>query len=149
VFASSYWRGRARAALAHDSDARASAVAALGLLERAARPPRLDQVRFDIALRAAQVALRLERGEPALWEADRALAIEPYSPHAWAARAAAELALRDEAQAVRDATRAMTLFLDLPSARTTLETVRTLEALRAEPPRGAGIDMGPVGDVGR
>jgi tetratricopeptide (TPR) repeat protein len=153
VLASSYWRGRARAALGRDGDARANAVTALGLLERAARPPRLDQVRFDIALRAAQVALKSEHAEPALQEANRALAIEPYSPHAWAARAAAQLALRNEAQAGRDATRAMTLFLDLPSARTTLETVRRLEALRAEAPRGTGIDididMGPVGDVGR
>jgi len=93
---------------------------------------RLDQARFEIALRAAQVALRVGRGAPALQAADRALAIEPYSPHAWAARAAAELALRDEAGATRDATRALTLFLDLPSARTTLETIRKLEALRAE-----------------
>jgi hypothetical protein len=159
VLASSYWRGRARAALGRDGDARANAVTALGLLERAARPPRLDQVRFDIALRAAQVALRIGRGEPALQEADRALAIEPYSPHAWAARAAAQLALRNEAQAGRDATRAMTLFLDLPSARTTLETVRRLEALRAEPPRGRAVDAdlevdlegnrGPLGEVRR
>ena len=42
------------------------------------------------------------RGGPALQAANRALALEPYSPHAWAARAAAELALRDEAQAARD-----------------------------------------------
>jgi len=157
VLASSYWRGRARAALGRDGDARANAVTALGLLERAARPVRLDQVRFDIALRAAQVAVRIGRGEPALQEADRALAIEPYSPHAWAARAGAQLALRNEAQAARDATRAMTLFLDLPSARTTLETVRKLEALRAEPAGGRGIELdvgidanlGPVGEVGR
>jgi O-antigen ligase len=158
VLASSYWRGRARAALGRDGDARgANAVTALGLLERAARAPRLDQVRFDIALRASQVAVRLGRGEPGLQEADRALAIEPYSPHAWAARAGAQLALRNEAQAARDATRAMTLFLDLPSARTTLETVRKLEALRAEPAGGRGIELdvgidanlGPVGEVGR
>ena len=121
------------AALAkHEGDAHANAATALAALEKAARPARLDQVRFDIALRTAQVAVRLGRGEPALQAADRALAIEPYSPHAWAARAAAHLALRDEAQAARDATQAMTLFLDLPSARTTLETVRKLEALRSD-----------------
>jgi hypothetical protein len=51
----------------------------------------------------------------------------------------------------------MSLFLDLPSARTTLETVRKLEAVRAEPSGGRGTDtdvgsdvnMGPVGEVGR
>jgi hypothetical protein len=151
VLASSYWRGRARAALVRGGDARANAVSALALLDRAARPPRLDQVRFDIALRAAQVAGRIGRGEAALREADRALAIEPYSPHAWAARAAAQLALGNEAPAVHDATRAMTLFLDLPSARTTLETVRKLDAVRAEPPRGIDTDVniGPIGGVGR
>jgi len=139
VLASSWWRGRARAALAkHEGDERANAATALGALERAARAPRLDQVRFDIALRTAQVALRLGRGEPALQAADRALAIEPYSPHAWAARATAHLALRDEAQAARDATQAMTLFLDLPSARTTLETVRKLEALRSDQAHAIG-----------
>jgi O-antigen ligase len=139
VLASAWWRGRARAALAkHDGDDRANAATALVALGKAARAPRLDQVRFDIALRTAQVAVRLGRGEPALHAADRALAIEPYSPHAWAARAAAHLALRDEAQAARDATQAMTLFLDLPSARTTLETVRKLEALRSDQAHASG-----------
>jgi tetratricopeptide (TPR) repeat protein len=150
VLASSYLRGRARAALVRGGDARANAASALALLERAARLPRLDQVRFDIALRAAQVAVRIGRGEAALQEADRALAIEPYSPHAWAARAAAQLALGNEGPAVHDATRAMTLFLDLPSARTTLETVRKLDAARAEPSRGIDTDVNiaPVGGVG-
>jgi hypothetical protein len=133
VLASSYWRGRANAALAKDSPT--NATTALALLDRAARAPRLDAVRFDLALRAAQVALRIDRGEVALQAADRALALEPHSPHAWAAHAAAKLALRDEAQAASDAARALTLFLDLPSARTTLDTIRRLEAIRrdAEP----------------
>ena len=45
----------------------------------------------------------------------------------------------------------MTLFLDLPSARTTLETVRKLDAVRAEPPRGieTDVNIGPIGGVGR
>ena len=46
--------------------------------------------RFAIALRTAQVALRAERGAEALRAADRALALEPHSPHAWAERAAAQ-----------------------------------------------------------
>ena len=112
--------------------------AALACLERAARAPRLDAARFDIALRASQVALRIDRGAPALEAADRALAIEPYSPHAWAARAAAKLSLGDETQAALDATRAMKLFFDLPSAQTTLKTVRKLEAVRGT----AAVEIG-------
>jgi tetratricopeptide (TPR) repeat protein len=136
LLASSYWRGQARAALARQGDGQGDRTgdgdpsAALACLERAARAPRLDAGRFDIALRASQVALRIDRGAPALAAADRALAIEPYSPHAWAARAAAKLSLGDETEAALDATRALKLFLDLPSAQTTLKTVRKLEAVR-------------------
>ena len=154
MLASSYWRGQARAALARggqghgqgqgqgegqgDRQGDGDPAAALACLERAARAPRLDAARFDIALRASQVALRIDRGAPALEAADRALAIEPYSPHAWAARAAAKLSLGDETQAALDATRAMKLFFDLPSAQTTLKTVRKLEAVRGT----AAVEIG-------
>ena len=131
LLASSYWRGQAKAAMALGTARQPDAPAALAFLERAARAPRVDAVRFDIALRTAQVALRLDRGGPALQAANRALALEPHSPHAWAARAGAELALRDEANAAEDAQRALQLFLDLPSARTTLETIRNLQAIRS------------------
>jgi hypothetical protein len=131
IFASCYWRGRAKAVLATGGDRRPDVAAALRFLGRAAGAPRIDSARFDIALRTAQVALRIDRGAPALDAADRALALEPFSPHAWAARAGAQLALSDEAQAAADAKRAMTLFLDLPSARTTLETIRALDAIRS------------------
>ncbi|HXU06871.1 MAG TPA: O-antigen ligase family protein [Polyangia bacterium] len=132
LLASSYWRGRARAALAPAGGGPGDPTTALAHLERAGRAPRVDPGRFDIALRTAQVALRIDMGGPALAAADRALAIEPYSPHAWAARAAAELALRDEAQAANDAAHALKLFLDLPSAQTTLATIRKLQAVRAD-----------------
>jgi O-antigen ligase len=132
VLASSYWRGQARVALAPGPERQPNPSSALVSLARAGAAPRIDSARFDIALRTAQVQLRLDRGGPALQAANRALALEPYSPHAWAARAGAELALRDEANAAQDAQRAMSLFLDLPSARTTLETIRKLEAIRRE-----------------
>jgi hypothetical protein len=132
ALASSYWRGRAKAAMPLGTDRPPDAPAALAALARADRAPRLDSVRFEIALRTAQVELRLDHGAEALRAADRALALEPYSPHAWAARAAAELALRDEGRAAEDAQRALRLFLDLPSARTTLETIRKVEAARRE-----------------
>jgi O-antigen ligase len=130
ALASSYWRGRAKAAMPIGTDRPPDAPAALAALARAERAPRIDSVRFEIALRTAQVELRLDHGAPALQAADRALALEPYSPHAWAARAAAALALRDEGRAAEDAQRALRLFLDLPSARTTLETIRSVEAAR-------------------
>jgi len=139
MLASSYWRGQARAALARGgADGNGDPAAALACLERAARGPRLDVARFDIALRTSQVAVRIDRGAAALAAADRALAIEPYSPHAWAARAAAKLSLGAEAEAALDATRALRLFFDLPAAQTTLKTVRKLEAVRGT----AAVEIG-------
>ena len=130
VFGASYWRGRAKAAMAPGGDRPSDPGAALAALERAAAAPRIDGTRFDIALRAAQVGVLAGRGAEAHRAANRALALEPYSPHALAARAAAELALGDEERASDDARRAMGLFLDLPSAVTTLKTIalrRTIE----------------------
>jgi O-antigen ligase len=132
VGASAYWRGQARAAIAPGGDRPADVATAMADLARAAGATRLDSVRFDIALRTAQLAVRIDRGAAALQAADRALALEPYSPHAWAARAAAELSLRDETRAADDAAHAMRLFLDLPSARATLEAVRGLETMRRD-----------------
>jgi tetratricopeptide (TPR) repeat protein len=130
VFGSSYWRGRAKAAMAPGGNRPSDPGAAMEALERAAAAPRIDGTRFDIALRAAQVGVLAGRGAEAHQAANRALALEPYSPHALAARAAAELALGDEERASDDARRAMRLFLDLPSAVTTLKTIalrRTIE----------------------
>ena len=119
VLASSYWRGQARAALASAGGRAPDAAAALASLERAARAPRLDGVRFDIALRTAQVALQAERGWDAYQAASRALALEPYSPHALGTRAAAQLTgvLLDLRGATADAERALLLFPELPVAR--------------------------------
>jgi O-antigen ligase len=130
VFGASYWRGRAKAAMAPGGDRPSNPAAALAALDRAAAAPRIDGTRFDIALRAAQVGVLAGHGPAAYQAANRALALEPYSPHALAARAAAELALGDEARAEEDARHAMTLFLDLPSAANTAKTIalkRTVE----------------------
>jgi O-antigen ligase len=132
VMASAWWRGRAKAAMAPSGGRPPNPVAALAALDRAARAPRLDAVRFDIALRSAQVALRIDGGLAALAAADRALALEPYAPHALAARAAARLVLREDAQAADDARRALALLHDLPSAQATLDTVQKLEAIRRD-----------------
>ncbi|HEY7372471.1 MAG TPA: O-antigen ligase family protein [Polyangia bacterium] len=131
VLASSYWRGQARVAVGLGTERQPDLPVALAALARAARAPRLDYARFDIALRTAQLSLKADRAAPAREAADRALVLEPYSPHAWAARAAAELALGDEAPAARDATRALTLFSELPLARATLDGIRRLERTRA------------------
>ena len=130
VLATSYWRGQARAAAALAGDRQPDVPAALTDLARASRWPRLDSVRFDIALRTSQLALRIDRAPAALESADRALALEPSSPHALAARAAAELSLGREGQAADDAERALHLFFDLPSARTTLEAARKIALTR-------------------
>jgi hypothetical protein len=132
VFVSAYLRGQARLLAGPVGDRPADVPAALTALARATHVPRLDSARFDIALRASQLALRIDRGAFALEAANRALALEPYSPHAWAARAGAELALRDLGPAAADAARAMQLFLDLPSARATLEAIRRLETVRRD-----------------
>jgi O-antigen ligase len=130
VLASSHWRGRAKAAMAPGGARPPDPAAALAFLKRAAAAPRIDGARFDIALRAAQVGVAAGRNQEALDAANRALALEPDSPHALAARAGAALALGDEQHGAEDARRAMGLFLDLPSAANTLKTIalkRTVE----------------------
>jgi O-antigen ligase len=119
VFASAYWRGQAKAAIAPGERRQQDPTAALSALERAARAPRLDGVRFDIALRTAQVALQADKGWDAYQAATRALALEPHSPHALGARAAAQLTggLLDLRGATADAERALRLFPELPVAR--------------------------------
>jgi hypothetical protein len=70
-----------------------------------------------------------------LHAADRALAVEPHSPHAWAERAAAQLtngALSFDGAAV-DAQHALRLFADHPGANRTLATIQAkvmMDALR-------------------
>jgi hypothetical protein len=119
--AASYWLGRAEAALSRPD----GAVEALPLLARAERWATTAD-RFSIALRTAQAALRADRGAEALHAADRALAIEPHSPHAWAERAAAQLTTfpRNYDGAAVDAQHALRLFADHPGARRTLATIQ-------------------------
>ena len=127
ALAASYLFGRAEAALSRP-DGWADALPLLSRAERWAT----TADRFPIALRTAQAALRQpevpfrpERGAEALRAADRALAIEPHSPHAWAERAAAQLATspRNFDGAVADAQHALRLFADHPGARRTLVMV--------------------------
>jgi O-antigen ligase len=119
VFASAHWRGRAKAALAGGAARKPDTAAALAALERAAAATRLDGVRFDIALRTAQVAVDAGKGWAAYQAATRALALEPYSPHALGTRAAAQLGggLLDLRGATADAEQALRRFPELPVAR--------------------------------
>jgi O-antigen ligase len=128
ALATSYWLGRAEALLSRRD---ANPVAALPLLARADHWAGTAD-RFPVALRTAQAAMRLDLGAQALRAADRALAIEPHSPHAWAERAAAQLAApaRNPAGALTDAEHALRLYADHPGAR------RTAEAARAAIARG-------------
>ena len=94
--------------------------------------------RFPIALRTAQAALRADRGAEAQRAADRALAIEPHSPHAWAERAAAQLTTgaRSFDGALVDAQHALRLFADHPGARRTRATMQVLlDAVRRQSER--------------
>jgi O-antigen ligase len=112
----SYWLARAQASL---RDTRVEAVAGAGAgraLMALGRAERADAGQFRVALLTAVVAVRLDRNAEALAAADRALALEPYSPNAWAARADAHLHAKDAGAAAADARRATTLLQDYPSA---------------------------------
>ena len=66
--------------------------------------------RFDVALETGFVLVGLQRYPEALAAIDRALAVEPHSPNAWALRAEAALASGDAARAAADAGRAAALL---------------------------------------
>jgi O-antigen ligase len=97
----------------------------LGRAETAAWGP----ARFWIALRTAQLSLRLGDAPRAEAAAHRALEREPYSPHAWALRGAARLRDGDASGAAADARRALVLYAEHPGAKLTL-------AAAAPPPKG-------------
>jgi O-antigen ligase len=151
ALAASYALGRAEAALSRP-DGVADALPYYARAERWATTAE----RFPIALRRAQAALRASefelrtgRGAEALGAAERALAIEPHSPHAWAERAAAQLAKspRNFDGAVSDAQHALRLFKDHPGARRTLALVEvfregTREAYRRQYERSDADDHG-------
>jgi O-antigen ligase len=116
--AASYFRGRAERALAA-RDAKAGAAEALRLLARADGAG-AEGATFWIGLRTAQAALRLGDGAAAVQAAERALALEPWSPHALALRGAGRLAAGDAPGAADDARRALELYADHPVAQATL-----------------------------
>jgi tetratricopeptide (TPR) repeat protein len=109
---SSLWLGAAERAMRRDGGSR-GAEEALDDLEHAlqARPGE-----YRSEFRTAQVLLREHRSIDSARAAQRALAIEPYAPNAWAALAAAELAADQAGPARRDATQALTLLEDYPLA---------------------------------
>jgi O-antigen ligase/tetratricopeptide (TPR) repeat protein len=108
----SYWLARAETDLRRGPAPGASA-SAFDSLERSER---IDPGRFVVALRTAQVAVRLGRNAEALRAADRALALEPHSPNAWTARADALLHAGDPGGAAQAAQRALALLADYPGA---------------------------------
>jgi O-antigen ligase len=107
-----WWLGIAERAMHRDRSA-AGASEALVALERARAATR-SSVRAE--LRTAQVLLRERRSAESALAAQRALAIEPNAPKAWAALAAAELDSGDAVAARRDADHALRLFADDPFA---------------------------------
>jgi O-antigen ligase len=108
----SAWLGRAEQTLRHDSSAE-TATQALSALDRA-RAASPDE--FRVHLRAAQMLLQLRRHAEGALAARRALALEPFSPNAWATLAAAQLGTGDTAGALASAGRALDLLHDYPFA---------------------------------
>lgn len=109
---SSLWLGRAERAMHANHDAATTAVAVDALARSLDEAP--DSYRAE--LRMAQLKLRQKEPADSARAARRALALEPYSPNAWAALAAAELANDDLPGAQRDASKALALLHDYPFA---------------------------------
>jgi O-antigen ligase len=109
---SSAWLGAAERAMRQDLGS-TGAAAALGDLQRALEARPID---YRAELRMAQMLLREQRPIESAHAAERALAVEPHAPNAWAALAAAELAANDDGAARRDATEALTRLQDYPFA---------------------------------
>jgi len=108
----SAWLGTAERVL-HGEPGPAVAARALAALERAERA---DPGSFRVALRTAQVAVRLHHPERATEAAHRALAREPFSPNAWANLAGAQLSGGDVPAARASAERGLALLDDYPFA---------------------------------
>jgi O-antigen ligase len=108
----SLWLGAAERSISADSGPRGAALA-LSSLDRALRAEPGD---YRAHLRTAQMLLRTGRPLDSCLATRRALAVEPYSPNAWAALALAELVSRDAAAAKRDSTQALSLLADFPLA---------------------------------
>jgi len=108
----STWLGRAEETLRRDSSAE-TATQALSALDRARAAIPDD---FRVHLRAAQMLLQLRRHPEGALAARRALALEPFSPNAWATLAAAQLGTGDAVGAHTSAGRALDLLHDYPFA---------------------------------
>jgi O-antigen ligase len=106
----SAWLGVAERSV-RDDPGPPGAERALEALERARRagPPS-----FRVALRTTHAAARLRRSALATAAADRAIALEPFSPWVWAALAGVQLTGGDPASARRSAERALALLHDYP-----------------------------------
>jgi O-antigen ligase len=109
---SSLWLGAAERAMHRDGGSQ-GAEEALADLQHALGA---RSSKFRAESRTAQALLRQHRSIDSARAAQRALALEPYAPNAWAALAAAELAAGEADQARSDATQALTLLQDYPLA---------------------------------
>ena len=140
----SAWLGAAERAMHRGP---AGAAESLEDLQRAlnARP-----VDFRAELHVAQMSLQEHRPLESEQAAEKALAIEPNAPNAWAALAAAELAEDDPVGARREATQALTLLHDYPWALDTRaqadERGGDLPAAHADRERIATLARGPADD---
>jgi len=109
---SSRWLGAAERAMSREAEeGGASTDEAWDALNHALAVEPQD---FRAQLRMAQVLVREHRSVEASRAALRALDLEPYSPNAWGALAAAELDSGDYEAAQRDATKGLTLLSDYP-----------------------------------
>jgi O-antigen ligase len=105
----SYWMARAERLFHRDGTPQAALDALPALARAQAATPR----QFSAWLHAAQAELRLARDADAEAAARRALALEPWSPNAWAVLGAAQLR-RDPASARASAERALAILQNHP-----------------------------------
>jgi O-antigen ligase len=105
----SYWMARAERAFHHDGTPQAALDALPALARARAATPR----QFSAWQHEAQAQLRLARDADAEAAAHRALALEPWSPNAWAVLGAAQLR-RDPAAARASAERALAILENHP-----------------------------------
>jgi hypothetical protein len=109
---SSRWLESAERAM-HRDPGWGGATEAIGVLGLALEAEPID---YRAQLRSAQLLLRVHLLPGAEHAARQAIALEPYTPNAWAALAAVELEAGDPGAARQDATRAITLLHDFPFA---------------------------------
>ena len=108
----SYWLARGQ----RDLHAAGAGAVPESAFEALARAERTGGAPFRAPFLTALAAERAGQGARAVAAADRALAVEPFAPHAWAARASGALASGDLSGAVDGADRALALLRDYPAA---------------------------------